>query len=147
MEEGLVPLNAVIALLAGHGGWPRAFSNDNLELRWLEVPVTMQEGLVTVDVLAYSPRLDLLVPTEVKSGANADEDQAKKYASMTSEDVLRLATVHGARPDKTKIEPMYVMLKDNRARIETGLDNAGLSCPLLTVDSAEAELTCDGDTT
>lgn len=48
MEERLVPLNAVIALLTGHGGWPKAFGDIGLELRWLEVPVTTQAGLVTV---------------------------------------------------------------------------------------------------
>lgn len=62
---------------------------------------------------------------------------------MTAEDVLRLATVHGARPDKTKIEPMYVMLREKRDRVEMGLGNAGLSCPILTVDTGEAELSCD----
>lgn len=85
----------------------------------------------------------MLVPAEVKSGANADEDQARKYGSVTAEEVLRLATVHGARPDRTKIEPMYVVLKENRDRIRIGLKNAGLSCPVLTVDSSEAELSCE----
>lgn len=143
MEERLVPLNAVIALMTGHGGWPKPFAGDDLELRWLEVPVTTKAGLVVVDVLAYSPQLDLLVPAEVKSGADANEDQAKKYGSITAENVLRLATVHGARPDKTKVEPMYVALRDKRERIKIGLRKAGLSCPLLTVDSGEAELSCD----
>jgi hypothetical protein len=87
LEPRLVPLNAVIALMRGHGGWPTAFAGDDLGVRWLEVPVTTSEGVVTVDVLAYSAKLDLLVPIEVKSGANADEEQARKYASMAAEEV------------------------------------------------------------
>ena len=62
---------------------------------------------------------------------------------MTSEDVLRLVTVHGARPETTEIEPMYVVLQEDRERIEMGLRNAGLSCPLLTVSAGEAKLLCE----
>lgn len=143
MESRLVPLNAVIALLRGHGGWPGAFDDDGLDLRWLEVPVRTSEGLVYVDVLAYSPKLDLLVPAEVKSGANADETQARKYASMTAEDVLRLVTVAGARATKTAIEPMYAVLDENRARVAIGLQNASLSCPILSIGTMAAELSCE----
>ena len=140
MEPRLVPLNAAIALMRGHGGWPKAFEPDDLDLRWLEVPVTTREGLVTVDVLAYSPTLDLLVPSEVKSGPNIDEVQARKYASMTPEDVLRLVTVSGARTQRTGIEPMYVVLAEHRDRALMGLGNAGLDCPILSIGSDGAEL-------
>jgi hypothetical protein len=145
LEPRLVPLNAVIALIRGHGGWPNAFEGDGLDVRWLEVPVTTSEGVVTVDVLAYSTKHDLLVPIEVKSGANADEEQARKYANMTAEDVLRLATVTGTRAGKTAIEPMYVALKENEARIALGLEKAGLSCPVLVIDTGGAELKCEPD--
>jgi hypothetical protein len=142
VEKRLVPLNALIALLEGYGGWPRQFAGDGLELRWLEVPVTTQLGLVTVDVLAYSSTLNLLLPAEVKSGANAEEDQARKYGSMTTTDILRLVTIREARPDETIIEPMYVVLKENQDRVKLGLDGAGISCHLLVIDANEAELIC-----
>jgi hypothetical protein len=129
LEDRLVPLNALIALLTGHGGWPAPFQDDGVELKWLEVPVRTSEGLVVIDVLAYSNKLDLLVPAEAKSGANADEDQARKYASLEVEPILRQVTVQGATVPNTRIEPIYACLKANADRILKGLGKAGLSCP------------------
>jgi hypothetical protein len=140
LEPRLVPLNAVIALLRGAGGWPKPFDGDGLDLRMLEVPVTTTEGLVTVDLLAYSAKLDLLVPMEVKGGANVDEDQARKYAAMKTIDVLRVATVQGAGAKSTGVEPMYVLLAEHLARARLGLAKADLDCPVLSVGNSSAEL-------
>jgi hypothetical protein len=113
---------------------------DGLEARWLEVPITTSKRLVTVDLLAYSGTLDLIVPVEVKSGANIDVEQAEGYGDMSPTDVLRLVTIAGASTSKTRIEPLYVVLEQHRERAKIGLAQAQLECPLLAVGESTAEL-------
>ena len=78
-------------------------ADDDLRLQWLEVPITTSLGLVGVDAVAYSAARDLLVPAELKSGANVDEEQAAKYREMKVEDILRIVTVPGASITGTRM--------------------------------------------
>lgn len=67
MEERLVPVNAVVALLRDEPSWPCSLHEQGLRLHFLEVPVQTSRGVVRIDVMAYrvEPPVVLLVEQRV----------------------------------------------------------------------------------
>lgn len=126
MEERLVPLNAVLALLRGDAGWPAPLREQGLACERLELPVTTSEGVVVIDVLAHTEPCQLIVPIEAKGGGNVEDDQAAKYLLATPKDVAAIVTMRGYS-DQTVLAPLVVCFEEHDARIRLGLAKAETS--------------------
>lgn len=133
MELRLVPINAVVALLTGGGGWPSLLGQQGLDFAWLEAPVKTSKSLVVVDVVALGDRVGLALIVEAKSGAWVEPPQAQKYDAMTLAELRRVVTFR-ADPKVATIEVLYACLSANEATIRQGLLAAGVAPSLLVID-------------
>ena len=139
MEDRLIPLNAWIALLTGVGEWPTPLRDGGLSILRLESKISTSLTNVVVDGLAIGTAIPLIVPTEAKSGANIEEQQARKYHAMTAADVARLHTLPFDRRAAT-VMPMYACLEQHTDRIRQGLRSIALDCPILVVTDGRVRL-------
>jgi hypothetical protein len=74
---------------------PAALARAGFRLVGLEVPVTGSLGTVTVDVVLLHQDSLHLVLCEVKSGANVDPGQARRYAALDAAAVVQAGHVTG----------------------------------------------------
>ncbi|HEX7290087.1 MAG TPA: hypothetical protein VF250_03075, partial [Conexibacter sp.] len=81
MDERLIPINGLIALLRGEGRWPGLLGDQGLRRHRLEVPVSTPRGDFRADALLYRRDPDLVLLVEAKSGRNIDAAQAEKYVA------------------------------------------------------------------
>ena len=44
MDERLIPINGLIALLRGDGGWPKTLGDAGFKRHQLEVPISTPKG-------------------------------------------------------------------------------------------------------
>src|SRR5947209_6814535 len=126
MESRLVPLNAVLALLRGDGGWPAPLRAQDFTCERLELPVTTSASTIVVDVLAHDTPVRCVLPIEAKSGANIDISQAQKYLVVDVSAIGRILTLPGAG-ERTVVQPMFCCLEQHEARIRIGLRQAEAS--------------------
>lgn len=135
MEPRLLPVNAVLGLLTPHDVNPAVLIDAGFTLEGLEVPVAGDEGNVIIDVLCFSPTTGLLIAFESKSGANIEPKQARSYAVLTAEAIVRASQISvPQRMPLTKII-VYTCLDQYRDRIRLGLTEAGVDFPILAVGS------------
>lgn len=120
MDKRLIPLNAVLALLRGDGGWPAPLREQGFSCERLELPVTTAASGLVIDVLAHDQPARCVLTIEAKSGANVDDSQASKYLSLEVAAIRRVLTMPGA-DDRTVIQPMLCCLAENEERIRIGL--------------------------
>lgn len=142
MDERLIPVNGLIALLRGEGGWPRLLGEQGLRRHQLEVPVSTPSGDFRADALLYRREPNLILLVEAKSGSNIDRAQAEKYLAA---DVAWLRRT-GAIPPSLRASPdlavhaLFVGREEHRAALEAGLRHLDMEAPLLTVGSHRARL-------
>lgn len=142
MDPRLVPLNGLIALLRGDGGWPRPLGDQGFERHQLEVPVSTPEGEIRADALIYRVEPDLILLDECKSGRNIDEEQARKYLAANWEWLRRTGAVPPrlrSRPD-TPVATLFVGAEEHRAALEADLRRLNVSAPLLTIGANRVRL-------
>jgi hypothetical protein len=140
VEERLKPLNALLGLATPNDVNPAALAAAGFRLVGLEVPVSGSEGTVVVDVvLLHDDSLHLLL-CEVKSGANADEGQAQRYAGLAPVDVVRAGHVNIPRRDTLTTEITYVCLGSQVPRVEIGLKAAGVQSSIIAVHDGQVIL-------
>lgn len=136
MEERLRPVNVLLGLLTPADVNPAALVHAGFRLVGLEVPVTSPHGTVVVDVvLLHDPSLHLLL-CEVKSGANVDPDQARRYAATDAAAVVQAGHVTLPTRGTLTSEIVYVCLASHVDRIRLGLLNAGVRCSIVAVHDA-----------
>ncbi len=133
MEARLVPINAVVALLTGTGGWPALLGDQGLNFAWLEVPVKTTKSLVVIDAVALDERDGKALVTEAKSGGSIDPAQAQKYAALTLQELRRVVTFQ-ADPATGTIEVLYACLAEHEKAIGHGLSEIQVDVSLLVVD-------------
>ncbi len=75
MDERLIPINGLLALLRGEGGWPALLCEQGFHRHQLEVPISTRLGDVRADVLMYRRSPDLILLCECKGGRNLEEEQ------------------------------------------------------------------------
>jgi hypothetical protein len=147
MDPRLIPVNGLLALLNGEGGWPSVLGDAGFVRFQLEMPLATKKGEVVADALIYRLSPDLIMPCECKSGRDVKGDQAEKYLSL---DVGWLRR-NGAIPPplgKSKsvvVQTLYVGTEDHRPELEQGLQPFG-TIPLLTVGAGQAKLSGSGRT-
>lgn len=142
MDPRLVPINGLIALLRGEGGWPPRLKAQGFQRDQLEVPLTTPAGDTRVDAVIYRLDPNLVLLAECKSGRNIDEPQARKYEAATA-DLLRRTDAlppQLRRAGAVEVKPLFVGTEEHRADLEGGLRRLSIDAPLLTVGSERVRL-------
>ena len=139
MEPRLIPINVWIALHRGEAGWPRNLADQGFAIHRLEAPVSTSAGLTVVDGISVRGEPATVLVTECKAGGSVENEQARRYAAMTPQDVYRFVGLP-SKPDLWEIEPIYACLGEGRGGIRVDLDRLGLPFPLLVVDDRRVRL-------
>jgi hypothetical protein len=122
LERRLVPINAFIGLCDPSPPWPLTLADAGFRLAALEVPVVTEAGTVTLDGVADSRATGELLVVECKSGANIEEDQATRLATVQAASVVRSAAISLATPAAPQVEVIYLCLEEDTERIVMGLE-------------------------
>jgi hypothetical protein len=133
VEQRLVPLNALIGLVTPGDVNAAVLAEAGFRLVGLEVPVVGQAGRVTVDALLFHEVAAHLVLCELKSGANAEEGQARRYAAIDPGAVVQAAHVTLPRRLQPSVEILYVCPSGHVERIRQSLTAANVTVPVLGV--------------
>jgi hypothetical protein len=88
-------------------------------------------GSVTLDGVAHAPATNELLIVECKSGANIEEDQARKLAVLEPESVVRSAAITLSVEAKPTVEVFYLCLEGHTNRVVLGLSKVGWTGPVL----------------
>lgn len=141
MQDRLKPVNALVGLCTPGDLNPAALHNAGFRLVGLEVPVLVDGlGRVVIDVLLLHAASSHLVACESKSGANVDEDQARKYAALDARTVVLAGAVDLPKRTPPTVETLYLCLARNAGRVRQGLSAAGAAFPVLVVAPAAVDL-------
>jgi hypothetical protein len=133
VEQRLRPINALIGLVTPGDINPPALAQAGFQLAGLEVPVTGPAGTVTVDALLFHPASAHLLLCEVKSGANVEADQARRYAGVDVGAVVQAGHVTLPRRGPLTAEVVYVCICDHVDRVRRGLQVSGVAFGMLAV--------------
>jgi hypothetical protein len=142
MDPRLIPVNGLIALLRGDGGWPPLLKEQGFQRYQLESPLTTPLGDTRIDAVIFKVSPALVLPCECKSGENIDEEQARKYLAA---DPALLRRTDALPPQLRKatdvtVLPMFVGTEENRPELERGLRHLDIDAPLLTVGPSRIRL-------
>lgn len=135
----MIPLNTLVALCIGPSLHPSILFDNGYRLEGIEVPVAWRDDKVVVDVVMFQSERNMALAGEAKSGANIDEDQARRYKRLDVDAVIQSASISIKTPGAKSIQPLYCCPSDNADRVLMGLEAAELSCPVLTFDDASIE--------
>jgi hypothetical protein len=135
VDPRLVPINGLIALLRGDGGWPALLGQQGFQRHSLEGHLITEVSDTRVDAVIYRRDPDLVLLAECKSGGNIDERQARKYEAATVADLRRTDLLPSSlrRTSAVAVAPLFVGIEQRRADLEAGLRRLKLAAPLLTV--------------
>jgi len=141
MDPRMTPINGLIALLRGEGGWPRPLGEMGFRRHQLEIPLSTKEGEVRADALLYRQSPDLILPCECKSGKNVDVEQAEKYLSLDASWLRRSGAIPPPLRESTSVavQTLYVGTDEHRPDLEQALQQLGAP-PLLTVSAERIQL-------
>ena len=128
-----MPVNALIALSTPGGLYPAPFGDYGYRLSGVEVPVVTGDGKVVIDVVLFQPDRNIILAGEAKSGANLDEDQARRYGYLAADNVVQAAAITIREAGDRTLQPVYACLAENLGRVLKGLGEAGLACPVLAI--------------
>ena len=143
MDERLIPINGLLALLRGEGGWPGILQDQGFRRHQLEVPISTPRGDLRADALIYRRQPDLIVLCESKSGRNVEEEQARRYVAA---DLMSLRRPGAIPPELMRVtgavavHPLFVGREEHRANLERGLRHLDIEAPLLTIGAERVRL-------
>jgi hypothetical protein len=142
VDERLIPINGLIALLRGEGAWPGLLRDRGFQRHQLELPISTPLGDIRADALIYRREPDLIVLCESKSGRNVEEAQARKYVAVDSSWLRRTGGVPPElrNVDRVNVRALFIGREEHRADLEAGLHQLGIDAPLLTVGSERVRL-------
>jgi hypothetical protein len=100
----------------------------------IEVPVRTADGTVVIDVVMFQPERNIILAGEAKSGANVDDEQARRYGGLRADAVVQAASISVRTHGELRIQPLYCCQAENGARVMQGLRVAGVECPVLVFD-------------
>ncbi|HEX8105692.1 MAG TPA: hypothetical protein VF533_23960 [Solirubrobacteraceae bacterium] len=135
MDERLIPINGLIALLRGDGGWPGLLRDQGFQRHQLEAPISSPLGDFRADAILYRLDPDLILLAECKSGRNIEEEQARKYVAVDAGWLGRAGLLPGPlrRRSDVEVRTLFVGREELRADLEAGLRALRIDAPLLTV--------------
>ena len=144
MDERLIPINGLIALLRGDGGWPKTLGDAGFKRFQFEVPINTPKGDLRADALIYRENPAFALLAECKSGSNIDQEQAEKYLSTDLSWLKRTGALppalRGTDEDKIATGTLFVGRDAHRAELEQGLAQLAISALLLTVGERHIQL-------
>lgn len=138
MDERLRPLNGLLGLVIGDGLFPAPFKDAGFAVAGLEVPTRTPLGNVVIDVLLHQAATNELLACEVKSGANLEEDQARRYGAIDAAALVETAAITLPQRIRPSVRALYVCLKEHSSRIQQGLTAAGVAHDVLVIGPQEA---------
>jgi hypothetical protein len=139
MWNGLVPVNALIALSTMGDIYPSTLADAGYHVAGIEVPVATDTGKVVIDVALFRSDRNRFLAGESKSGANIEKEQARQYGELNSDAVVAAAAVTIRAEGDRELQPLYICQTEHVSRILKGLSEAGLECPVLGVDNDRIE--------
>jgi len=144
VETRLVPVNAVLALVAGDRGWFEDLGTQGFRLHALELDVQSTPGVIRVDVVLYRTAPDLILLVENKSGRHVEERQARGYAAADLTGIRARGGLPHELVDRpeTLVSPLYVCLQEHRQDIMRSLAEVQIAAPVLSV--APGRVVLDG---
>jgi len=142
VDERLIPINGLIALLRGDGGWPTLLRDYGFRRHQLEVPISTSSGEIRADAVLYRTEPNLILLCEAKSGRNLQEQQARRYVAA---DLLSLRRTGAIPPELRRlndvtVRTLFVGLEEHRPRLEAALRRLEIDAPLLTLDAEQVYL-------
>lgn len=146
MDERLIPINGLIALLRGEGRWPGVLRDQGFKRHQLELPISTPLGDIRADALIYRCAPDLILLCEGKSGRNIEEAQARKYVAADFSWLRRTGVIPPELKNKDDVEvrTLFIGREEHRTGLETGLRKLDIDAPLLTVSADRVHLS-EGD--
>lgn len=137
VESRLIPVNAILALIARDGGWFEDLADQGFRLHALELDVQSTPGVVRADIVVYRRDPDLILLIEGKSGRNVEERQARNYDAAEVAGIRARADLPNELVGRTSVavSPLYVCLQEHREDIVGSLAALELDAPVLSVSS------------
>lgn len=142
MDNRLIPVNGVLALLARDGAWFEDLADQGFRLHALELDVQSTPGVIRADVVCYRLDPDLILLVEGKSGRNVEERQARGYAAADVAGIRARANLPNDLVGRSRVgvSPLYVCLQEHREDIVAALAVLEIDAPVLSVRSGAALL-------
>lgn len=142
MEERLVPLNAVLALVSQDGAWFGDLAAQGFRLHALELDVQSSPGVVRADAVLYRLDPNLILLVECKSGRNVEERQARSYMAATPEGIRSRSSIPNEMMgcDHVQVSPLYVCLDKYRRDVQRSLRKLRIEVPVLSVGEGRVRL-------
>jgi len=130
MEQRLLPVNALLGLASPGDERTGLLAAAGFRAVGIEVPVIGRLGRVVVDVVLARASDGVLLVCEAKSGRSIDEEQARKYAVLTTSDVVRQVAVTTSVATPPRVGVVYATLLQHRWSIAANLAALALSVPV-----------------
>ena len=140
MEARLVPINAVLDLALADGLNPAPLAAAGWRVACLEVPVLTELGTVVCDVVLFNADIGHLLIVEAKSGANIEEAQARRLTAIDPQALIIAGGITIPQAVELRSEALFACLTRHVTRITKGISAAGLTAPVLAVDTNRAQL-------
>ena len=131
-----MPVNALIALCHSGGSYPEILGSSGYYVAGIEVPVQTADGTVVIDVVMFQPERNVILAGEAKSGANVDDEQARRYGGLRADAVIQAASINVRSSNDRRIQSLYCCPSEKVGRVMQGLQAAGLACPVLAFSTA-----------
>lgn len=135
-----MPINAVLDLALADGLNPAPLAVAGWRVACLEVPVLTELGTVVCDVVLFNAGIGHLLVVEAKSGANIEEAQARRLASIDPQALIIAGGITIPQAVQLHSEGLFACLTKHVTRITKGISAAGLATPVLAVDANRARL-------
>jgi hypothetical protein len=134
VEDRLLPINAVLSLLARGNANPALLADLKFELAGLEIPVATSAGTVKIDIVLFRQKDRSILAVEAKAGRNIKNDQARRYGELRPDDVIRAAGISvRVRGERRTLHVVYSVLDENIATIRSQLRALSIDVCLIGV--------------
>jgi hypothetical protein len=140
VETRLLPVNAILDLALADGLNPAPLAVAGWRVACLETPVVTELGTVVCDVVLFNAAIGHLLVVEAKSGANIEEEQARKLAVIDPLVLVNAGGITIPQAVQLRSEAIFVCLAEHVDRITLGIAQAELAIPVLAVDAERAWL-------
>jgi hypothetical protein len=144
MDPRLIPLNGLLALIQGDGGWPPLLGAQDFRVHLVEAPIYSELGNIRADAIVYRRQPDLVLPCECKGGRNIEERQTRRYLAADADGLRAAGTLPPALrdADSVTVQPVFVGREEMREALLASFKQFGIDAPpLLTAAAGVARLT------
>jgi hypothetical protein len=132
-EFNLRMLNLWIGLCRGEAGLPLDIRHLGYKHKWIELQFKNAQGeSVKPELIIASDRFGHAIMFEWKEGANTEQDQLRRYAGVTSQDLVQKAALS---PSEASSHDTCVLgLAEHAHRLSMSISQSGYDFPLLVLE-------------